>query len=801
MVPAEPGSPATPVQTRSNGMVALACLSASIISYQVILMQVLASVVWYHFAYLIISFALLGFGLSGTLLAIPRFGRRLAGPRGLAILAATCAASMPGAIILLGTDALRIDLYGVFADPTTWIGPLLVEALLLVPFTTGALVVAILLLKRPARAGVVYGINLSASALGALTAPILVEWILPHHAVGVPAALAAAGSLALLRDTPRSGRILTSIILIAGLVFAAFPSLPRPSGYKDLSRILALPQANLIETSPSAHGIFQRVRSPALRLSVPLSLSFPGTLPLTETIFVNGDAVFSRVIEGGDLPTVAAWTPEGILSELVQPGPIWILEPENSVPIAQWSDQSTGPVTVTVRHPRLAALLREDVPDLTVVSTGPRARLGTITERPSLIRFPSPNAPSGSAGLGALGEQPLFTAEAMTEAWIQLQDRGLLVVTAPIDHPLRSAPRLLRTLLEGLRRAGEQESTASVLGLRTWSTLTFVAQRGGFQPTDLVRIKAFAADRGFDLMAGPILPTGPVEIFNRFADPDELDRLDRLFSSNGADGGSDSLFQTTPPTDNRPYFSQFLRITRIPDLLRTTDLRSLAYLELGLPIVAITVIQLTVVASILILLPWIGGKGLRLPAGGTTAAFGCAAGLGLGFIAAEIGMLQRIIFLTGNPVAAAALILGMLLLSAGAGSWFGQNHPHFLRGPARPAALIAALFAIHGVAGSWLVALPPSIQIAALTGLTGLAGFFMGLPFPRLIMLLGEKAPRLLPWTWGVNGFLSVIGAPVAALIAVTGGYSILSLTAAAAYALAAVCGLLLVARAESGSS
>src|SRR5690554_485862 len=45
-------------------------VSVAIISYQLLLIQVLSISQWYHFAYMIISIALLGFGASGTILSI-----------------------------------------------------------------------------------------------------------------------------------------------------------------------------------------------------------------------------------------------------------------------------------------------------------------------------------------------------------------------------------------------------------------------------------------------------------------------------------------------------------------------------------------------------------------------------------------------------------------------------------------------------------------------------------------------------------------------------------------------------------
>src|SRR5688572_27352971 len=53
-------------------LLSLGILSAAIIAFQLALMQILSVVQWHHFAYMVISVALLGFGAAGTVLALFR---------------------------------------------------------------------------------------------------------------------------------------------------------------------------------------------------------------------------------------------------------------------------------------------------------------------------------------------------------------------------------------------------------------------------------------------------------------------------------------------------------------------------------------------------------------------------------------------------------------------------------------------------------------------------------------------------------------------------------------------------------
>ena len=53
-------------------VLSVAILSASIVAYEIQLMHFFTIVQWYHFASMVISIALLGFGASGTLLSLYR---------------------------------------------------------------------------------------------------------------------------------------------------------------------------------------------------------------------------------------------------------------------------------------------------------------------------------------------------------------------------------------------------------------------------------------------------------------------------------------------------------------------------------------------------------------------------------------------------------------------------------------------------------------------------------------------------------------------------------------------------------
>ena len=58
---------------------------------------------------------------------------------------------------------------------------------------------------------------------------------------------------------------------------------------------------------------------------------------------------------------------------------------------------------------------------------------------------------------------------------------------------------------------------------------------------------------------------------------------------------------------------------------------------------------------------------------------------------------------------------------------------------------------------------------------------------PAGVRLLAARNPELVPWAWGMNGALSVIGATLAVFVAMNWGFSVTHLTGAPANMTASV--------------
>jgi predicted membrane-bound spermidine synthase len=167
--------------------------------------------------------------------------------------------------------------------------------------------------------------------------------------------------------------------------------------------------------------------------------------------------------------------------------------------------------------------------------------------------------------------------------------------------------------------------------------------------------------------------------------------------------------------------------------------------------------------------------------------------LGAGFMIVEVALLQQFVLLLGHPVYSLTVTLFSLLLGTGVGSYLSRTiHPVNVQ-PRLQLALLGIVVAT--IAGVWLLPVliagiiqaPRWVRIGVATTLLLPAGALMGMALPAGMRLLHERQPSLVPWAWGMNGALSVVGATIAIFIAMNWGFSTALLTGASMYVLASL--------------
>ncbi|KPJ52388.1 MAG: hypothetical protein AMS16_06430, partial [Planctomycetes bacterium DG_58] len=284
-------------------------ISCVVLGLELVLMRTLSISHWHHFAYMIISVALLGFGVSGTFLAL---ARRLVLKRPrlwMAIFALLLAVCLPVSFHL--TRRVPFNVLELGWDRWQYLYLLEHYLLHLLPFFFGACVIGLALVERDARIGSRYAVNLLGTGLGAA------GFVLLMHVFAIPGLMrtltALAGLAAVLFALAHRRRAAAAPIAAAALAIAVVSSLypfeVNVSEFKTLShyhRLEAQGEARTIARRFSPLCRIDVIESEHIHATPPgLSLNFKGKLPPQRLLVMDGESSSAVTQIGDDLSRAA----------------------------------------------------------------------------------------------------------------------------------------------------------------------------------------------------------------------------------------------------------------------------------------------------------------------------------------------------------------------------------------------------------------------------------------------------------------------------------------------------------------
>ena len=234
--------------------------------------------------------------------------------------------------------------------------------------------------------------------------------------------------------------------------------------------------------------------------------------------------------------------------------------------------------------------------------------------------------------------------------------------------------------------------------------------------------------------------------------------IDQLMKGDGDDVQKRYLFDASPLTNDRPYFSGYIKIADLPTVIGMLDAVSD---EWGYLLLWGTLAESVLLGLVLLLAPVIFGWRTifsRQPGKiGIVVYFLC---LGLGYIVIEVGLIGKFVLALANPtVSASVLITGMLVFSGLGSLTSGRYLERCRRVMPRIFLAIAAILVTYSfilgpildVIGLW----PYGLRIVACLALLLPPAFLMGFPFPTgmgMLSRLGKE--HFFLWAWGINGLV-----------------------------------------------
>jgi hypothetical protein len=722
---------------------------------EVSITRIFSAAIWYHFAFVAVSVALVGLGASG--LVVQHRVKKLKGKwaENLTIYSAWgIAIFIPITLFVMHALASQVIYLPLFM------------ILFSVPFFLVGIIISAAFNAFASVAGRLYAADLIGASVGALLVVLFLVLTGGEGATLIVGLIAAIGGTIFSRIAKNTKKTVVSLMFVAfalSLIFLnhatqifAIPT--DPTAQKDLPIYLREhPGSKIVKTEWNSFSRIDVIEGGA------------GGEGLVAKVFIDGGAGTNIISWDGKTESrqeLSTWM-QYLPFKMMQDPKVLVIGSGGGRDVVASLVSGSKDVTSVEINP----IIYE-----TVKSYGDRAGnvysheyvrsyvdegrsfITRSSEKYDIVYVPFVDTwASVSSGGLSVSENFLYTLQGFQQYYDHLTDTGKIVTV----RWLIDAPRFISTYAKLLEQNGiPQDQLDRHLIMVTSDSYTqdpsvtmVIFSKSPFTDEEIRFFSQSFSQYGYK----PILVPGQIMREPYSALLNGQINLDQFYN----------MFETKvyPVTDDNPYFLSFEK--PLPGVVEV-----LLYASVG-------------IVAIFLLVPFAWMKRRREEEVGTKKSeIGIAtmipyfAALGMGFILIELALLQKLILLMGNPTMTFALLLFTLLISSGAGSLLSariaKNNMKNL------------VFIIGGIAGLgilYFLFLPPiiystiaePIEAKAAVSIAILApiGFLMGMPLPTGMRLLKVHRPDYIPWMWAVNGAFSVLGAVLAIALGIMYGSSL----------------------------
>jgi hypothetical protein len=765
--------------------VALFLVALATVMFEVLLTRIFSLTMWFHFAFMAISIAM--FGLTvGALLVFLRPARwpQAMLSRSMGRSALFLAVSMVVVIFLhisLYLPSAAVDMRPMVL---TFIG-------VAVPFIFSGIFISLALTRFPALIGSLYATDLAGAAMGCLAVIAALQWLDGVGAVLACASLAALAGTALLTGKQRTVATFITALVAGTAIWSGFylarhgvapfyidvkGATPDELDYEhwnSFSRIAVLKPTN---SGVVAWNLSTEYKGPTdietrwLQIDSVAGtqlLAFDGDVKKVDFLRWDLPNFVQHLRPGGRVAIVGAGGGRDVLTST-------LFAQKKVVAVEVNGD------TMRVVNGRFGDFTGhlDGEPGVTFVNDEARSYLARQKDHYDILELTFVDTLAATAaGAYALTENSLYTVEGWKVFLDRLNEKGILAVSRGVSPELYRLVSIGRAAL--LRIGAKHPEQHMVLITNRHKSLASVHQMG----TLLVKKTPFTEDE--------LAQIGNLARRMNFAiELQPGTARDGILMALATGHGMEDVISFGPvnyraPTDDQPFFFQMVRPSSWL-LLRGANSSPESNTAVVLGALMLTVTILTVVCIVLPLLF------SRTKLGRGDGAFlGYFAAIGTGFMLIEVSMLQRLIIFLGHPIYSLSVILFVLLLAGGLGSYLSTkiSDERLSMQGMRVLIVLAVVLAAANLVMVPLIhvftAADTPTRITVSAALLALIGVFMGTAFPMGMRLAMRTRPGLGPWLWGVNGATSVFASVLAVVIAMAVGISASFWTGVACYLLA----------------
>lgn len=777
---------------------AIYLVSSAGLTFEISLTRLFSLIQGYHFAFMVISIALIGIGAGGAFLMVGGWSKKVH----LGSFQATLAGlfSISSLLCYIAANHLLFDPVKAAWSNIEFLKIFMQYIFLSTPFICIGMIISSAMRSMIDSIHRIYLFDLAGAATGCLLVLAILSFTGGDKAIIISSLLALLASL--LFYLPNNIRTIlvpaTAFILLTSLIFGQSRLMePRISPYMSLSSALNFPGGRLIETINSPSGRLDIIDSPAVRSAPGISLNYQKPLPPQRGFTINGGSLSTVTGNEGDL-SFLRHLPMSLPYRIIEKGDAFVVDAAGGLGLIAAMEQLEGSVLGAETSGVIIDAMRGNLAPFSgmlykktgVMHGAGRTVLKAMGRSFDIIQIElTDTLGSSSSGIGGLQESYSLTAEAFGEYLAHLNEGGLISASIYLLPPPRGELKLLSTIIKALETYSRQEAGNSIVAIRSWGVVTIMVKKGPFKNSEILKMKRFCIEESFDLIWYPGMRREEANRHNRFETPIYHDLFKRIIEKDGRDVFlNEYLFNLSPSTDDRPFFGQSFKMTRMKETYESAGAKWGILIEGGylLPIVFV---QSLFASFLLIMTPLLLSKERSAPFGTLLPTSIYFAAIGIGFMFLEITLIQKLIPALGEPVYAISAVLFSILISTGLGSYISGRYLLIRANVHKLLIFLPFLILIYGGGIGWVVEVisgPPLLIRFALTFLFLMPlAMVMGIPFPTGMTLLGERHKELIPWAWCVNGSFSVISSVLTMMIALVFGYSTVLLLAALSYLVA----------------
>ena len=790
-----PPEPTTAQATSLRLPLIIGIVSCASLLLELALTRLFSVVLFYHFAFLAISVALLGLGAGGVFAhlfraklsrwTIEQLGQTLLIANSLIMLLVL-------EVVLHSAVSLNLELRNF--------EKLTVIYLVAAPFFITGLLFSVVFARETSQIARLYGFDLIGGALACLLLVPILNLLGAPNAVlcaAVLMAFAAALCASTQRQKATSGLIAVAYLtLIAAnhsgklidIVYAK--GLRRDASWVQFARWNALSRVEVDQVGLAKYIVIDADASTAI---------------------MNVDpALWDRDVPAGSDPgTWKQASPFNWKSNLMDAAPslanvlrprgdFAIIGPGGGVDVLRAVANGSKNVTGIEINPLIANTIMRDRyadyayhlyerPEVHIHVADGRSYLRSSRDRYDVVQMTLVDTwASTAAGAYALSENNLYTVEAFREYFDHLRPDGMIAITRWEFRQPREALRVVSQATEALHQ----------LGIRNPRDNFVIASDGpldqdGRPVIVLAKKSAFTSDEVNAIRAHLTVHSKLVSLYLPGSENAE-NAFTRLIASNDPRGFAATYqYNVAPVFDSSPFFFFTLKTANAIADLRGTRGGMDWRVNLGIVILGMVLLISLIGVLAFLIIPLAREPQASHPRILPLSYF---IAVGLGYILVEITLIQRFVLFLGHPTYALTVVIFLMLLASGAGSLTARRLAAGTRA-LRPLLLVivvgvVAYLALLPIILRSFVGLTFPIKLFLSAALIVPLGFVMGMPFPTGLRLLDESsigAQGLTEWAWAMNASASVLGSVLAMVIALHFGLNVTLLCGALTYAAAAL--------------